>query len=257
MSSSPEVYHPPPHSDLEVSSPGHNTVTMADKFYSDRPQEAVPPQYYYGSPEGDARKERTMCGVRPVTFVLSLALVLVILAAAIGGGVGGTMAVNNAKSENNNKAAISTITITTTASPATGTIASASASASGSSSSTSASIISVPTAGTVALDCPNIDNTELRMTLVETSVFTVICGRDYPGAKNDILAVTVYSLTDCARACASYNRNSGSKDCKGAAFKNDLSYNVPVNYGNCWLKNNTQSPSSGTSNGLAALLLND
>ncbi|PVH83239.1 hypothetical protein DL98DRAFT_513502 [Cadophora sp. DSE1049] len=255
MSSSPEVYHPPPHSDLEVSSPGQNTVTVADKFYSDRPQEAVPPQYYYGSGEGDARKERTMCGVRPATFFLSLALVLVILAAAIGGGVGGTMAVNNAKSENSNEAAISTITITTTASPATGTIASASAS--GSSTSTSASIISVPTAGTVALDCPNIDNTELRMTLVETSVFTVICGRDYPGAKNDILAVTAYSLTDCARACASYNRNSGSKECKGAAFKNDLSYNVPVNYGNCWLKNNTQSPSSGTSNGLAALLLNN
>ena len=71
------------------------------------------------------------------------------------------------------------------------------------------------------------------MTLVETSVFTVICGRDYPGAKNDILAVTAYSLTDCARACASYNKNSGSKECKGAAFKNDLTYNVPVNYGNC------------------------
>ncbi|KAK0122650.1 hypothetical protein ONS96_009688 [Cadophora gregata f. sp. sojae] len=230
---------------------------MSDKFYSDRQQENVPPQYFYGSPEGDAKKGRTMCGVRPATFFLSLALVLVILAAGIGGGVGGTMAVNNAKSENNNNngTSIRTVTITTTASPATGTIASASSSASGSS--TSSSIISVPTAGTVALDCPNIDNTELRMTLVETSVFTVICGRDYPGAKNDIVAVTAYSLNDCARACASYNKNSGTKYCKGAAFKSDLTLNVPVNYGNCWLKNNTQSPSSGTSNGLAALLLND
>ncbi|KAH9216637.1 hypothetical protein DL95DRAFT_522555 [Leptodontidium sp. 2 PMI_412] len=255
MSSSPEVFHPPPHSDLEVSAHGQHQVTVADKFYSDQPQEAVPPQYYYGSSEGDKRKERTICGFRAATFFLSLALVLVILAAAIGGGVGGTMAVNNAKSANSNNNGTtftSTVisTFTTTATPT-----SSGASASGSS--TSASILSVPTSGVLALDCPNIDSTELRMTLVETSVFTVICGRDYPGAKNDILAVTAYSLTDCARACASYNQNSGSKLCRGAAFKSDLTYNVPVNYGNCWLKNNTNSPDSGTDNGLAALLLNN
>ncbi|PVH67602.1 hypothetical protein DL98DRAFT_443216, partial [Cadophora sp. DSE1049] len=106
-------------------------------------------------------------------------------------------------------------------------------SASGTGTSTGASLLSVPTTGVLALDCPNIDDTELRMTLVETSVFAVICGRDYPGASNDILAVTAYSLTDCARACASYNRNSGSKICRGAAFKADLTANVPVNFGNC------------------------
>ncbi|KAH7323592.1 hypothetical protein BKA65DRAFT_71369 [Rhexocercosporidium sp. MPI-PUGE-AT-0058] len=257
MSSSPEVFHPPPHSDLEVSAPGQHQVTVADKFYSDQPQEAVPPQYYHGSPEGDRRKERTICGFRAATFFLSLALVLVILAAAIGGGVGGTMAVNNAKSANSNSngaAFTSTVisTYTTTATPVSG----ASASGTATKTSTSASILSVPTSGTLALDCPNIDNTELRMTLIETSVFTVVCGRDYPGAKNDIIAVTVYSLADCARACASYNRNSGSEICKGAAFKTDLLANVQVNFGNCWLKNNTNTPSSGSSNTLAALVLN-
>ncbi|KAG4438473.1 hypothetical protein IFR05_006041 [Cadophora sp. M221] len=229
-------------------------VTVGDKFYSDQPQEAVPPQYYYGSSEGDKRRERTICGLRAATFFLSLALLLVILAAAIGGGVGGTMAVNNAKSANSNNNGTtftSTIinTVTTTVTP---TSSDASAG-----SSTSSSILSVPTSGILALDCPNIDDTELRMTLIETSVFTVICGRDYPGQKNDILAVTAYSLADCARACASYNLNAGSKLCKGAAFKTDLSYNVNVNYGNCWLKNNTNSPNSGTSNGLASLLLNN
>lgn len=41
--------------------------------------------------------ERMILGVRPPTFWLSLALVVVILAAAIGGGVSGNMAVQNAK----------------------------------------------------------------------------------------------------------------------------------------------------------------
>lgn len=99
MSSSPEVFHPAPHSALEVSAPGQHQVTAADKFYSDRPhtQEAVPPQYYHGSPEEEMKKERTICGFAVATFWLSLALVLVVIVAAVGGGVGGSMAVNNAK----------------------------------------------------------------------------------------------------------------------------------------------------------------
>ena len=40
---------------------------------------------------------RTVCGMRGVTFCLLLALIFVILAAGIGGGVGGTLAVNNAR----------------------------------------------------------------------------------------------------------------------------------------------------------------
>jgi hypothetical protein len=41
--------------------------------------------------------ERTIFGVRRATFFLSLALVFVIIAAAVGGGVGGSLAVQNAK----------------------------------------------------------------------------------------------------------------------------------------------------------------
>jgi hypothetical protein len=42
-------------------------------------------------------QERTILGLRRPTFFLSLALAFVIIAAAIGGGVGGSMAVENAK----------------------------------------------------------------------------------------------------------------------------------------------------------------
>lgn len=84
------------HSDLEVTSMQQRAV--ADKYYADRPEattaESGPPQYFYPQ---DGEKKRTICGMRGTTFILAVALVLVILAAGIGGGVGGTMAVNNAK----------------------------------------------------------------------------------------------------------------------------------------------------------------
>lgn len=50
------------------------------------------------SPHVDIQKQsRSICGLLPTTFLLSMALVLVILLAGIGGGVGGTVAVNNAR----------------------------------------------------------------------------------------------------------------------------------------------------------------
>lgn len=42
-------------------------------------------------------RPRTVCGVLPATFFLSLTLAAVVLIAAIGGGVGGTMAVKEAR----------------------------------------------------------------------------------------------------------------------------------------------------------------
>ena len=42
-------------------------------------------------------KRTSVCGMRPVTFFLVLALIFTIVVAAVGGGVGGSMAVENAK----------------------------------------------------------------------------------------------------------------------------------------------------------------
>ena len=81
----PEAYA---HSELEVA-PQQSPLPAKYK-----PYDAVP-EYYEGPV--DPRDERTICGLRTTTFFLALALLLVILAAGIGGGVGGTMAVNNAK----------------------------------------------------------------------------------------------------------------------------------------------------------------
>lgn len=45
-------------------------------------------------------KERVICGLRTATFVLSVLLVILVLIAAVGGGVGGTLAVRKAREYN-------------------------------------------------------------------------------------------------------------------------------------------------------------
>src|SRR6187402_1979269 len=84
----PEVFS---HSDLEVA-PNQPNPRFADKYYANDPASA--PRYYYAP---DGAKERTICGLRAATFFLTVALILVILAATISRRVGETMAVNNAK----------------------------------------------------------------------------------------------------------------------------------------------------------------
>lgn len=52
------------------------------------------PETYSSMP---VEKERTICGLRPVTFVLSVLLAAVVVIAAVGGGVGGSLAVQKAR----------------------------------------------------------------------------------------------------------------------------------------------------------------
>jgi hypothetical protein len=127
------------------------------------------------------------------------------------------------------------------------------------SSSTTSSILSVPTAGLLPLDCPNIDNTNVRVTLKsQTSLFGVTCGADFgsvTGRQIDILAIISYSLQDCAQACASYNLNIGQNICKGATFNSNLTGSVAINFGTCFLKNDTTGETQSTYNSYAGLVL--
>lgn len=52
--------------------------------------------YAYGAPEAP-KPEKKILGLRVVTFVLSVALVLVIIIAAVGAGVGASQAVQSAR----------------------------------------------------------------------------------------------------------------------------------------------------------------
>lgn len=83
MAFSPQVVH---HSDLEVAPPH---TSPAPKY---EPNDA----YVEGQPHYEP-VQRMVWGLQPIVFWLLMALGFVVLAAGIGGGVGGTLAVNNAK----------------------------------------------------------------------------------------------------------------------------------------------------------------
>ena len=101
-----------------------------------------------------------------------------------------------------------------------------------------------PTPSFVALNCPDISDTNQLVTVRKsTYTFALRCGQDFggvDGVTSDIIAITAYSIQDCAKACASINdNNKGANQCKAVAFSSALAYNQRVNIGNCWLKNST------------------
>ncbi len=127
--------------------------------------------------------------------------------------------------------ATSTVTVTANPTPTTG-----SPTGSASPSGTSAEF-TAPTDVVVALDCPTIDTSTQVITLGDhISTFQINCNTDYNGQGIDIVAVTVYSLRDCMRSCASYNLNSNTTNCAAVEFAADLDAVVPNDYGNCFLK---------------------
>lgn len=102
------------------------------------------------------------------------------------------------------------------------------------------------TQSAVALDCPNVDGTTQFATIDSIKYnFALTCGQDFPpdtGKNSDLVALVAYSLSDCFRACASYNFNLGgaaSAGCKAVSFTSNLAQNVASHAGNCWLKNST------------------
>lgn len=76
----PNAYEKPPFVTTTTNMAGH-------------PQQYYPPTGSEAAGLKNSEKEKTICGVRRPTFWLTLALVIVIVAAGVGGGVGGTLAV--------------------------------------------------------------------------------------------------------------------------------------------------------------------
>lgn len=70
----------PLHSDLEVAA--HDGPVPIYEKYGEKAQYA----------EVAREDKRRICGMRTTTFILAMALIFVIVAAAIGGGIGGTFA---------------------------------------------------------------------------------------------------------------------------------------------------------------------
>ena len=71
----------------------------------------------------------------------------------------------------------------------------------------------------------------------------------------DIIAVVTYTYTDCAKACASYNRNVGRTSCKGVVFNADMTSSVAGNYGTCFLKSGSTAGAGSGYNSFAGMVL--
>ncbi|KAF7533538.1 hypothetical protein G7054_g7011 [Neopestalotiopsis clavispora] len=190
--------------------------------------------------------ERTILGIRRTTFLLSAALVIVVIAAAVGGGVGGSMAAMSTKSSACDKsiAATATVTAATTVTAIVTSDATGTATSDG---------LVVPT-GVVALDCPSLNNVDQIITLSESaSTFEPTCGTNYYGA--DIVSVISYSFNDCLRGCASMNYFLGNTTCAAVTFVANQTYQIPENYGNCFLKTGTGRTDTGLGNGYVSATL--
>lgn len=130
----------------------------------------------------------------------------------------------------------------------------ASTSATPSTTSSSGAYTADPSPSFIARDCTT-PKTFTGGTFQNT--FNVTCNQDFTppiiGGNNDIIALTVYSVSACAKACFSYNRNIGGGNlCIGAAFDANWSA-VNKDGGNCWLKNTTSVIKGGS--GTQAVIL--
>ncbi|KAK3370632.1 hypothetical protein B0H63DRAFT_318830 [Podospora didyma] len=205
--------------------------------------------------------ERRILGLRRATFFLSVALLALIIAAGVGGGVGGSLSVKNAETRCLANAELSkalgtagrataTMTVTTTLPLTTGTItdttipfssnpaAATTTPPSQPDTATTGTRIVVPTTGLLPLDCPSLTGKNQTVDMKTTIVrFQLLCSVDLRVSNANILAVTAYSLTDCLRACASFNLRSSNanKECQGVVFNSELSQ-VEDHFGTCFLK---------------------
>lgn len=198
--------------------------------------------------------ERTICGLRVVTFGLLVAIIALVIAAAVGGGVGGSIAVKNAKTQclqqasaagdllDNSSTSLSpsvvTVSTPSTSSSATSTSSTSSSTSSSSTSSTSSASSSstsmVGMAGTTAwgplqtafpyTGCPDINGTTYTTVIDSTAKFNIVCGLDIPNTgSSDLLNTITPTFELCMETCASWNAqgrvNGGAnKSCAGVAF---------------------------------------
>jgi hypothetical protein len=95
-----------------------------------------------------------------------------------------------------------------------------------------------PTVGLLALDCPNLGKQLQNVTIGGfTWSFKSDCGADYSG--HDVVGIISYSYEDCLQACVMYNIFYGDNQCTTVHFVANMTWALPVNFANCWLKNGT------------------
>ncbi|KAI9035585.1 uncharacterized protein KD926_003245 [Aspergillus affinis] len=193
-------------------------------------QPIVPPgTVYYGTtydpdpttePLKAPARKKTICGLQPAVFWLSVIIAALIVGGAVGGGVGGSLA---SKNHDTNTSPQSTGTAISSASSPSTTQEKTTMSATSSAPATSG------TSGLASDPCPAINQTTIRAST--GSLFSVLCSVDWPngvksadgkGKVQDLDYRTEYSLEDCIGACVDYNRDRTKETCKGVTYSANL-----------------------------------
>ncbi|KAK0744321.1 hypothetical protein B0T21DRAFT_380643 [Apiosordaria backusii] len=250
MDDAPEAVGPPVKSlshifrrnQLRIQSPGpwsprsprrwppKSPLGMYEFSTSSREKEEGIGEFSKGGKDGES-KERMIWGLRRPTFWLSLALAVVILVGVVGGGVAGTVAVDNARRESACPVILPpspTVTITSSLPPSPTSL---------DPTPTALEAITVPRLGLIDFDCGRVALSRQIITLGTNSwSFDVNCMMDFVGPGVDLTGMTSYTFEDCIKACAIYNNMARNNTCVGVHFNANLTRIVPRVGGNCWLK---------------------
>jgi len=169
------------------------------------PNETYRHQYHPPIPEDSRPKERKIWGLRTTTFWLSLALGIVVTAAIVGGGVGGSIAVSNAKTpiaQVQSATSASSTTSTSLATTAWGPVAT----------------------GQAFTGCPAA-NSSIYTSKFNPTRFELVCGLEIPyNSTSDILYALTSTLELCVELCATWNEmattnGKAAVPCAGVSFR--------------------------------------
>ncbi|KAJ0375193.1 hypothetical protein COL26b_006565 [Colletotrichum chrysophilum] len=245
----------------------HGPEVIPDQYY--HPKTPISPTYnvdenkhYPQQPQQPVNTERRICGLRRTSFFLFVVLAAVVIAASVGGGVGGSLAVLRMKEQTQAEVQASAAAkATATDSPvASSTVTSVPATVTntpttGSTQTTAnAASISIPTTGLVTtgdlqINCPNLTGRTMSVTVGGVkSNYDTECNVDYTGDDVDVMALVSYTLDTCIMACSSYNKNINgtSERCIGVQFNGVIDIMTKNYGGNCFLKKNTGTKETTT-----------
>ncbi|KAF2009715.1 hypothetical protein BU24DRAFT_81275 [Aaosphaeria arxii CBS 175.79] len=149
------------------------------------------------------------------TLWILLGIVILLIAAGVGGGVGGSMAVQNSKCKSINATNSAQPSPTPTSSATNNTI-----------------LLSDPREIELVSGCPD---SNIASTYDEKNYFS--CRTRTGSDGNDVMAVIAFSVEGCLEACMSYNTwKQTDKECVRAVYARDLKKAFEKNFANCWLK---------------------
>ncbi|KAH7392147.1 hypothetical protein DE146DRAFT_634318 [Phaeosphaeria sp. MPI-PUGE-AT-0046c] len=180
-------------------------------------------------------KSRTILGLQKRHFVIYLTVLLFVVAATIGGSVGGAFAVQQSRKAPKEVLASDGSTTTPSASSLP--------------SSSGIFYVPPPAGSVLAIDTQCAS----KLQSWDHSTYSCHSGQDIPG-QGDIAAMTAYTIQQCIDACSSMSTIPGAPKCRAVAIGKTLSHEYNVNKGaNCWLKNVTGQMSSNTDYVVATL----